>query len=507
MSETSLEKLRIDAKLLHRAWIAREPWAVERVRQHPPRKDLTNLVRAGFLHIIAQENGFASWPRLKAEAERTGLDRAARLQRLKVALAHGQVDLAETLLEETPDLADGLFGLECALYRRAAVEKALAAKPELAVQRLGPRTPILHLAYSRWIHKRPELEGDMLAIADLLMSHGADVNDGLRGPDGHKLSALYGAIGHADNMVLGAWLLDHGADPNDNESLYHATELGHHEGLRLLLAAGARPEGTNALFRAMDFNDHVAVDMLLAAYADPDDFNGRAVGGEAPRVIPALHQAARRGCDGRMAEMLLDAGANAKRRWQGTHPLAFAKVYGNAEVAAVLEARGATCALTEEEVLLVRAAEGEDSPGAYVDPNRLADPYRNIIHDILCLPGRMDHLKRLVAIGLPFDRADAQGITPIQIAGWEGLPEIMDWLLSLRPNLSHINGYGGTLLSTILHGSENNPARADRDHETCLRLALEAGVALPRHVISATGRSDLRGFLSDWAEARPGQVV
>ncbi|WHZ36043.1 ankyrin repeat domain-containing protein [Sagittula sp. MA-2] len=499
MSETSLDKLRLDAKLLHRAWIAREPWAVERVRQHPPRKDLTDLVRADFLFIIAQENGFASWPRLKAEAERTGLDRAARLQRLKVALAHGQVDLAETLLADTPDLPDGLFGLECALYRRAAVEQALAARPELAVQQLGPRTPILHLSFSRWIHKCPELEGDMLAIADLLVEHGADVNDGLPGPDGHRLSALYGAIGHADNMALGEWLLDHGADPNDGESLYHATELGHHGGLRLLLAAGATPEGTNALFRAMDFNDHVAVGMLLEAYSDTGEMNGG--------TIPALHHAARRGSDRRMAEMLLDAGADPEWCWQDTHPLAFAKVYGNAQVAAALEARGVTCDLSREEALLVCAAEGLDSPGDCVVPNRLAGPYRNIVREILHLPDRLDHLQRLVAVGLPFDAADAHGVTPVQIAGWEGLPEIMGWLLSLRPDLSHVNGYGGTLLSTILHGSENNPARADRDHEACLRLALEAGVALPRHVITATGSSDLRQFLSDWAEARPGQVV
>jgi ankyrin repeat protein len=77
------------------------------------------------------------------------------------------------------------------------------------------------------------------------------------------LSTLYFAIGHADNMPLARWLLEHGADPNDGESLYHSTELGHHEGLRLLLAHGADPKGTNALLRAMDFHDIEAVRMLM----------------------------------------------------------------------------------------------------------------------------------------------------------------------------------------------------------------------------------------------------
>ena len=113
----------------------------------------------------------------------------------------------------------------------------------------------------------PELEADMLVIAGALVENGADVNDGYAFPAGsdHRLSALYGAIGHANNMALGRWLLQHGADPNDGESLYHSVELGHHEGLRMLLQHGADPKGTNALLRAMDFDDIEAVRMLLAA--------------------------------------------------------------------------------------------------------------------------------------------------------------------------------------------------------------------------------------------------
>ncbi|MEN9060756.1 hypothetical protein [Ponticoccus litoralis] len=64
MPELSLESLRREAKLLQRAWIARDPQAVIRLKEHPPRGG-QDLVRADFLHVIAQENGFASWPRLK----------------------------------------------------------------------------------------------------------------------------------------------------------------------------------------------------------------------------------------------------------------------------------------------------------------------------------------------------------------------------------------------------------------------------------------------------------
>lgn len=86
-------------------------------------------------------------------------------------------------------------------------------------------------------------------------------------------------------------------------------------------------------------------------------------------------------------------------------------------------------------------------------------------------------------------------------------PEVMSDLLGQRPDLSHVNHYGGTLLSTILHGSENAPDRDGADHIACLELALHAGVALPHSAIRSTVREDAAAFLQDWAEAHPGQAV
>ncbi|WP_242500835.1 ankyrin repeat domain-containing protein [Tropicimonas sp. IMCC6043] len=286
----SLQQLRRDAKALKKLHEAGDAEAVRRLAVHPPGSD-GPLKHADFLHVIAREQGFASWPRLKLAVETAGLDRAQQIQRLKMALFHGQIAVVERLLEQTPDLADGLFSIQVALLNRAEVARMLEEDPGRATSLHGPRRPICHLAFSRWIHARPELEADMLAIARMLVENGADVNDSFPAGAGndHRLSALYGAIGHGNNMVLARWLLENGADPNDGESLYHSTELGHHVGLRLLLAHGATPAGTNALLRAMDFNDHVAVQMLLDAGAHPDDFAGEPVGGERPQVIPALH--------------------------------------------------------------------------------------------------------------------------------------------------------------------------------------------------------------------------
>jgi ankyrin repeat protein len=507
----SIDQLRRDAKALKSAFEAGDQAARLRVDAHRPRPEGTPLKHADYLHVLAREQAFASWPHLKLAVETHGMDRAARQQRLGVAIKNGQFWVVDRMLEADPDLPLGNIGLACCFYLRDEVERLMSADPKAAIRKAPLAPPLTILAQSHAIHHYPEREADMLAIAELLLSLGADVNAGLPVEEGsdHMLSTLYFAIGHAINMPLASWLLDHGADPNDGESLYHSTELGHHEGLRLLLSHGADPKGTNALLRAMDFHDIEAVKILMEAGAEVEEFNDAHVGGERPWVVPALHQAARRLAPVAIAELLLDAGASATREFEGVTPYSMARVYGNQGLARLLEARGAATNLSREEALLARAAEGADSPGEYIDPEKLPEAYRDLIRSILHLPSddMVGHLARLVALGVPFDKPDEEGLTPVQVAGWEGLPDIMAYLLSLGPDLGHINGYGGTLLSTILHGSENNPNLDSRDYVACLRLALEHGVALPRRAIDVAGDATLAEFLQDWADAYPGQVV
>ncbi|MBT0958318.1 hypothetical protein IV417_13070 [Alphaproteobacteria bacterium KMM 3653] len=501
--DKSLNALRREAKLLKKQHQAGEDAAIRRMGN-----DAVRPRHADFLHCIAVENGFASWPLLKLVHETRGMDRAARAARLRHALFAGQGWGVDQILAETPDLAAGDFALQVALYDLPAVQAALAKAPELAQVR-GAEGPMVSLAFSQHFKGDSAREADMIAVAEALLAHGADPNDSRPVGAGNAapLSVLYGAIGRAGNMALGQWLLDHGADPNDGESLYHATELGHHRGLDMLLAAGADPAGTNALLRALDFNDHLAVQKLLAAGADVNEFNAEEVGGEAPWTIPALHQAARRGCDQKMIDLLLDAGADPAKTYQGAGVYGFARAFGHSGLCEALEARGLAQTLSEPEVILAAAAEGPVPAGRYIDTGKLPPAYRDIFRMILPLPGRMDHLRRLVEVGIEYDRPDAEGLTPVQAAGWEGLPEVMEYILSLRPDLSHVNNYGGTLLSTIIHGAENCPQRAERDHIACLELALNTGVALPQNMVGMAGDGEVAAFLAAWAKARPGQVV
>ena len=137
----SIDQLRRDAKALRRAYEAGDGKARARIETHPPRKAGAGLKHADFLHVIARETGFASWPQLVWAAETVGLDRAARQQRLRTALFHGQAWVVDRLLGETPDLAGDAFDLNCALYDREAVAAALAEDPSLATRALNMPSP------------------------------------------------------------------------------------------------------------------------------------------------------------------------------------------------------------------------------------------------------------------------------------------------------------------------------------------------------------------------------
>jgi len=503
----TLSRQRKSAKALLKSARSGDAEALARLRAHLP--DVTEPKLADALHAVAREAGHGSWPRFKLAMEIAAMSRDERAERLKRALYLGQRAAIERLLAEDPELVHHNIGLEVATYDLGAVARRLARDAGAATRPLGPRTPILHLAFSRYIHMAPERRGDMLAVAELLVARGADVNDGFPPAPGseHRLSALYGAIGHADNMALARWLLDHGADPNDNESLYHATELGHHEGLEMLIAHGAKPAGTNALLRALDFDDPVAVRRLLEAGADPNEGFVAHPSGQPMGSVPALHQAARRLCSGAVVDLLLAYGADPTLRYAGLTPYAMARIYGNRAVAQALEAAGAAGPLDPIEAVLARAADDTLRPGDRVDVAALPDELQRLLTRLVWREGSLAHIQRLVAMGFDPDVTDEMGMPPLHLAAWEGMPGKMAWLMTLSPDLDHVNGYGGTLFSTVLHGSEHCPQRARRDHIGCMRIALEAGAPMPRPAIEGAAEPEMAAFLEGWAEAHPDRVV
>lgn len=505
----SLDQLRRDAKALGRAFAGGDEGAKLRIHRILAKPRNGRYRHADFLHVIARETGYATWPALKLAVETLGMDRAQKQGRLRWALFNGSAETVTQLLADAPDLAQGEVPLLVGLYDVAAMREVLAQDLAAATRDYPPRRPMCHLAFSRHIQSAPEKAADMLTMAELLLAHGADVNDSFAFEPGgeHRLSALYGAIGHVDNMPLARWLLEHGADPNDDESLYHSTELGHTEGLRLLLEHGAEPARTNALPRALDFNNIEAVRLLLEAGADPNEGIAPHPSGEPSLVIPALHQAARRLASGEIAQLLLEHGADPSAVSRGHTPYAFARIFGNRAVAGVLEKAGAATALSSVEAQLARAADDACRPDDRIDMARLSEEMKYLLGRLAWREGTLPHMQRLVAMGFDANLPDEMGMPPLHLAGWEGMLDVMTFFIDQNPDLDHTNAYGGTLLSTIVHGSENCPQRARREHIECAQLALGHGVDLPRKAPQFATDPEMSAFLADWAESHPDQVA
>lgn len=503
----SLDKLRRNAKALKKSYRAGDAAAIARVRAVLGSPHL--FKHADALHVVAREAGFDSWPRLKFAVEMQAMDRAARAERLKVALYLGQAWIVEALLAAEPDLGSDNFGLQCALYDIEAVRRVLDRNPAAATRAIGVRSPILHLTYSKHFRSDPDRAGAMIAVAEALVDAGADVNDSYPFETGasHELSALYGALGHAGNLRLAEWLLEHGATPDDDESLYHATELPTLDGVKLLMRYEVKTAGTNALLRMLDFDNLDGVRLLLEYGADPNEKAPDHPSGQAMPKIPALHHAARRGRDGRFAELLLEHDADGNAVWEGRTAYAVAMLYGNLSFARALAAAGYANRLSEAEVILAGCAEGRVPDGRPLARMQLSDEEKRILTRVILWEDALDHAKALVAAGIDPNVSDEMDMTPLHLAAWAGLPAQTAWLLTLSPDLTHVNGYGGDLLSTISHGAENRLDTDLRDHVACARLALDAGAPLRQAVLDGAMDESLMAFLSDWAEAHPDRIV
>ena len=200
MTDNSLERFRRSAKILKAGYESGSPDALTRITMIRPRNDGADLKHADYLHVIARESNFASWPAMKAAIGTLGVDRAQRLQWLKTALHAGQAGIVANLLADTPDLAAGHFGLLCALYDVQSARAMLHDDSTCAVTAAGPYLPLVQLCRSRMFKVWPDSANDAIAIAEMLVANGADVNEGNEHAGG-QLSRLYWAMGDAGHSA------------------------------------------------------------------------------------------------------------------------------------------------------------------------------------------------------------------------------------------------------------------------------------------------------------------
>src|SRR6478609_7577434 len=213
------------------------------------RKRAKELVKSGAAdrladaqRLVARELGYPSWPALIHSLEPPTAERVIRE-------ADHRPDRALELLAEAPALREDAW-VRLTLGDASGIAEAQAPGGPLALP------PLFYVARSR-------VAVDRLPAARDLLARGANPN----GPGGEEWTNLSIACSQGDD-ALARLLLESGAEPNDNDSLYHSLDPADDGCTRVLLEHGAEVPGTNSLWHALDYDRPDRVRMLLEHGAD-----------------------------------------------------------------------------------------------------------------------------------------------------------------------------------------------------------------------------------------------
>lgn len=452
--------------------------------------------------VVAREHGFRSWTELKRYVEWARSAAIERLERWLGFVFEGQARqraLALRMLGEEPALVSGAPWLACVVGDVARIERALATDPEFANRPGGPwAMPPLAAVTSSHLIREPGFEDRLLASARLLIGHGADVNGRWidpRFPD-DPLSVLYGAAGRTHHAGMTALLLEAGANPDDNESLYHSVESQDLSCTRLLIEAGARVAGTNAVARSLDYDRTEALTLLLSRREGPPEAHW-------------LHHAMLRGRSLAHFRALVEAGADlGARDREGTSVYAFASRLGREDVMALLRERGFADLLTPEAAFVAACARGDEAAaramlGAAPDLlSRLNDAELRAMPQLAAI-GRMEGVRTMLALGWPREIKEGWQATALNLAIFAGDAAMTRLLLEQGADWRTQHGYGSNALGTLSFASQ-----ADDIAEPAPRNYLGCAVALADHGVPADafGSFSFPDEITDWLEGqRAGQ--
>jgi ankyrin repeat protein/ketosteroid isomerase-like protein len=464
----NLEQLRKGAKSFQRAVRSGDPGAAAVVNEFHPRlasaaprsPELAAFTRADAQLVVARQFGFPSWPKLKAHLELVARyarspheqpvggplddEQAIVDEFLRLAcLTYGDDDRdrlrrAEALLTEHEWLARATIHTIAATGQVDAARALLEREPAQASMVGGPYRwePLLYLAYAR---VRPGAGRDWVAVARLVLEHGADPNagylwEGLVPP----FTALTGALGgggamplHPQELALARVLLEGGADANDGQALYNRGADPAEGWVDLLLEFGLGT-GDGGPWRRLlgerqDSPRQMVEDLLMAAAGN----------GFTDRIRTLL------------AHKVDPQGRGSKHPiYQGRTPVQEAALAGHLDVVSLLVDAGASWDHDQVDALIAAAMAGDRQT---VDRLLAADPGlrgRAIERrpDLLVRAAEQDKLGAVaLLIELGFDVNARPGCAPLHEAAMRGNLEMIRLLLDhgADPNI-HDTGYDAT---------------------------------------------------------------
>ena len=481
-----LEQYKKQAKDLARDCELGTPGALARISRHhprfhkPPESEIRNasVALADAQLVIAREHGFESWPRFAKHIEMLTLIRSVASLADPVAAfievacvprhsshASGTLEHAEMILSRYPQVAADNIYTAAILADETAVSSFLSRDPNNATAKGGPYDwdALTYLCFSRYL-RVDKLRSDAFVLtAGILLDAGASANTGwlemIDHPNPRPMweSAIYGAAGIAQHPGLTRLLLEHGADPNDEETPYHLPEGYDNTVMKIVLQSGKLNAVSLSwmLLRKTDTHDEEGLRLVLDHGADPN----------APTKFGdnALHHALRRDNALSSIELLLNRGANPAllNTRDGRSAIAMAARRGRGDVLAIFEKRDIPLNLDGLDRLIAACAQGDSAAvsllvasDAHISQELIAEGGTLLAE--FASNGNVEGLRCLLGLGVSatalYTEGDlyfdiAKNSTALHVAAWRAWPSAVKELIARGSPVTALDGKGRTPLS------------------------------------------------------------
>ena len=413
---------------------------------------------------------------------------------LHAAIWHGPLAPAEEILAAHPDLATSSIHAAAVLGDDAAVQRFLDADASNATVAAPPygTNALVYLCMSKYLRLDESRSPAFLRAAKALLDAGADANSGFwtTGQYPEFETALYGAAGIAHHPEMTRLLLERGADPNDNEAVYHSPETYDNRAMQLLVETGKLTAENLSLMliRKHDWHDYDGEKYLLEHGADPNR--------KWRHGWRAMHHALARDNRVEMIELLLDHGADPNLE-DGESAVATAAHRGRADVLELFERREIPMNLSAADQLIAACARNDSGTVRLIarrEPGTIDEIERNG-GQLLCEfagNGNTEGVRHLLNFGIdvnaPFVKGDGYwDLTPnstaLHNAAWRLRHETVRVLVGRGADVNAKDGKGRTPLMLVVRASVDSywtRLRSPSSVETLLRAGASIeGIKIP----------------------------
>jgi ankyrin repeat protein len=516
----SLEQYKKQAKELVRDCAAGLPSDLTRLRRHHPllrhiaadQPCLIGLAAAQL--VIAREHNFVSWPKLASHIKKLNMIRSLESLSDPVSTfievasvdihgwhASGTTDYATMILSRYPKVATANIYAAAVLGDEAAVREFLIHNPSLATSKGGPHKwdPLTYLCFSRYLRLDQSRSDAFTATARVLLAAGASANacwwDTIDDPPRQvPETAIYGAAGLAQHLGVTQLLLEHGADPNDEETPYHVAEGNNNAVLQIILESGRFNQLSLAtvLARKADWHEQKGMQLALQHGANPNYQTTW-------KATPFQHSIRRDNAIS-MIEMLLEHGADPYLRNNTTGHDAFqmAAHHGRGDVLRLLENRGFASRLEQPLDQLVAACATADLLRARLllaEHPTLFNPFLHIGGALLARFAGINNLsgiRCLLDFGIPVNVVWPEGdpffdetrnSNALHVAAWRGNHDVVRELISRGASVNATDGRGRTPLQLAVKACVDSYWKELRQPDSVAALlaagAVTDGIELP----------------------------